>query len=487
MNEWPTRVRIGVPPSSRITSGTAFEQIRLCTTVDPLAARRIRPRIAAARIAVVVEPDTGCAWSSTRKTRSASPSNASPTSASPSRTARCEVLQVLDGWIGSAGWFGNVPSSSPKSMVSSNGRPENTAGTMRPPTPLAVSATTRSGAQRVEVDERAHVRDERRQQVAALDAARVLAALEQARREHRLDLAEAGLLADRARAGAAQLDAVVLRGVVARGEHRGRRIEAPRREVAEVGGREPEVDDVGAGQGRALDERGDQRLRRRPRVAADEHPGGAGERDEGVADAAGDGLVDLVGVDAADVVGLEDRVEGGVCHGGLSDRDYGDRKSVPSSASACGCREHPRRRRRRSAVVGRTVDAPAGRRRSSLPERERQPHQTRSPTPDEAEDGPTRPSHSAVVVPYVSVTCLLVGTTTMKFGVARYGPSRPRPPSSGSTTPSRSPARRCGTRRTRCCRRSCGCSTPHGRQRLFGACRERSSWVACCQLPDRRR
>ena len=38
---------------------------------------------------------------------------------------------------------------------------------------------------------------------------------------------------------------------------------------------------------------------------------------------------------------------------------------------------------------------------------------------------PTRPTHSAVVVPYTSFTCLLVGTTTMKFGVARYGPVAP--------------------------------------------------------------
>ena len=35
MNEWPTRVRTGVPPCSRMTSGTAFEQIRLCRMVAP--------------------------------------------------------------------------------------------------------------------------------------------------------------------------------------------------------------------------------------------------------------------------------------------------------------------------------------------------------------------------------------------------------------------------------------------------------------------
>ena len=35
MNECPTRVRTGVPPFSRMISGTAFEQMRLCTIVSP--------------------------------------------------------------------------------------------------------------------------------------------------------------------------------------------------------------------------------------------------------------------------------------------------------------------------------------------------------------------------------------------------------------------------------------------------------------------
>ena len=35
MNEWPTRVRIGTPPRSRITSGTAREQMRLYRIVAP--------------------------------------------------------------------------------------------------------------------------------------------------------------------------------------------------------------------------------------------------------------------------------------------------------------------------------------------------------------------------------------------------------------------------------------------------------------------
>ena len=49
--------------------------------------------------------------SSTTKTRSASPSKAKPTSAPTSRT-RAHRSRWFSGWIGSAGWFGNVPSSS---------------------------------------------------------------------------------------------------------------------------------------------------------------------------------------------------------------------------------------------------------------------------------------------------------------------------------------------------------------------------------------
>ena len=41
-----------------------------------------------------------------------SPSNASPTSAPLARTRAWRSTR-FSGWIGSAGWFGNVPSSSP--------------------------------------------------------------------------------------------------------------------------------------------------------------------------------------------------------------------------------------------------------------------------------------------------------------------------------------------------------------------------------------
>ena len=65
--------------------------------------------------------------SSTRNTRSASPSKASPTSA-PTSSTRALRSRWFSGWIGSAGWFGNVPSSSGTGARGRTGRPSNTAG-----------------------------------------------------------------------------------------------------------------------------------------------------------------------------------------------------------------------------------------------------------------------------------------------------------------------------------------------------------------------
>ena len=62
--------------------------------------------------------------------------------------------------------------------------------------------------------------------------------------------AQPGVLADRRGAGAAQLDAVVLRRVVAGGEHRAGQVERAAGEVEHVGRAEADVDDVGALRGR---------------------------------------------------------------------------------------------------------------------------------------------------------------------------------------------------------------------------------------------
>ena len=103
MYEWPTRVRTGTPPRSRMISGTALEQMRLCRMVAP----GCLSSMAAATRAVVVEPDTGTPWSSTRKQRSASPSKARPTSAPVARIRCCRATR-FSGWMGSAGWLGKV-------------------------------------------------------------------------------------------------------------------------------------------------------------------------------------------------------------------------------------------------------------------------------------------------------------------------------------------------------------------------------------------
>ena len=59
-------------------------------------------------------------------------------------TARWRSLR-FSTWIGSAGWFGNVPSSSPNSTSGRTAGLRTPSGTTRPPMPFAVSATTLSG------------------------------------------------------------------------------------------------------------------------------------------------------------------------------------------------------------------------------------------------------------------------------------------------------------------------------------------------------
>ena len=186
-------------------------------------------------------------------------------------TARLEVLQVLD-----VDRVGRVVRERAVELAEQEleleGQPRHHRGDDEATHPVGGVGDDPQRRQRRDVDERPDVGDERGQQVATLDPARVLAALEETARNQRLDLGEAGVLADGRGAGPAQLHAVVLGGVVAGGEHRGRRVEGARGEVAEVGGREPEVDDVGAGDGRALDEGGGQRFRRRACVAARRGP-----------------------------------------------------------------------------------------------------------------------------------------------------------------------------------------------------------------------
>src|SRR5918996_1649848 len=140
MNECPTLVRMGLPPCSRTTSGTALDVIRLWTTDDPGARASSRTAIRA----VSVEGLTGSPRSSTTKHRSASPSNASPRSAPCSITVAWRSRR-LAGSIGLASWLGNEPSSSKYSRTTVRPATSSTDGTVCPAMPFAASTTTVSG------------------------------------------------------------------------------------------------------------------------------------------------------------------------------------------------------------------------------------------------------------------------------------------------------------------------------------------------------
>ena len=147
MNEWPTRVRNGVPPASVTISGTASEVIRLWITTGSRPAARSLATSRTATIAVTALGLTGPPSSSTTKQRSASPSKASPRSAPCSTTAACRSRR-FSGSSGLASWFGKLPSSSKYSGTSSIGRGSrpaarpSTAGTVWPAIPLPASTTT---------------------------------------------------------------------------------------------------------------------------------------------------------------------------------------------------------------------------------------------------------------------------------------------------------------------------------------------------------
>ena len=123
------------------------------------------------------------------------------------------------------------------------------------------------------------------------------------------DLLQPGVLAHRPGAGEAELDAVVARRVVRRGEHGPRPVELAGRVVDEVGGGEPQVDDVDALGGRALGERARELDARLAHVARHDDARGSREAGERGTDAPGHVGVELVGHRAPYVVGLEDRAQ----------------------------------------------------------------------------------------------------------------------------------------------------------------------------------
>ena len=124
------------------------------------------------------------------------------------------------------------------------------------------------------------------------------------------DPLEPGVLADRRGARATQLDAVVLRRVVARREHRARQAEPTAGEIELVGGSKPDVHDVRAAGCHAVGECLGQWFGRRAHVMPDNHRARPVEHLEHVDDRTANRpsyvFVELVGNDTADVIRLDD-------------------------------------------------------------------------------------------------------------------------------------------------------------------------------------
>ena len=255
--------------------------------------------------------------SSTTNTRSASPSKAKPMSAPTSRT-RAHRSRWFSGWSGSAGWFGNRPSSSSYMISRSNGQHLEHRGDHQ-----AAHAVGGVGHHLQRLEDRrcrrTSGRGRRRRR-----AGRRWCGRPWWRRPGRPVRASSRTSArpessaHGAGAGQAELDAVVLGRVVRGGEHGAGRVAGAGGEVQEVGGRQAEVDHVDALGADAVAEGVGQLHTRGPHVSRDEDLGHRtplveGEVGEGGTDGVATGCVDLIGIGAPNVVRLEDGIE--VRHG----------------------------------------------------------------------------------------------------------------------------------------------------------------------------
>ena len=124
-----------------------------------------------------------------------------------------------------------------------------------------------------------------------------------------LHLGETGVDTDRTGARQAEFDAVVPGRIVRGREHRAGSVEAARAEVHQVGGGQPQIDDVETVFEQAVAERRQQLRAGRAHVAGDDHPVGAGrlhENCEPDAQRVCDLDIELIGHGPSDVVGLDD-------------------------------------------------------------------------------------------------------------------------------------------------------------------------------------
>ena len=175
-----------------------------------------------------------------------------------------------------------------------------------------------------------------------------------------LDVFQSRARADRRRARAAELDAVVADRVVGRGEHRPGDVEQPGGEVHHLGGAHADVHHVDTGRGRAPAEGRRQVRAVRAHVAADHDAGRAAVAPvttEGRADGEARLRIDLGSHDPANVVGLEDGVEIGHGHPEPSRTRSASGSSGSGRATpgpGCGtCREQVPSRRPRPAPTTR--------------------------------------------------------------------------------------------------------------------------------------
>ncbi len=254
-------------------------------------------------------PGTKSPVSSTKKQRSASPSNATPRSAPSS-----SVFATMNSRFSGSKRVGLVVREGPVGLEEVRARVDRQALEDRRQHHAghSVGRVDHDGERtdRLDVDEREHALDVRGPDVVRLDRPRPRC------RRRRLrgavaDLEKPGLAADRQRPAPHDLQPGVLLRVVRGGDHDPAvQRELPDGEVDHLGPDEPEVEDVRAGRRGSLHHRCRHRRGRDAHVAADGDPFRLEVLDVRTADRPCAVLVELGGVDPADVVCLEDlRIE----------------------------------------------------------------------------------------------------------------------------------------------------------------------------------
>ena len=194
--------------------------------------------------------------------------------------------------------FGNMPSGSCCTLMNLNGRYGSSLSTMSPAPPLPACTTTLSGLQLRTIDVRQQVLDVLGHDVDGEALADARGLREPARLRELPDvLTRPGVAADRTRALAHELHAVVVGRVVARRHHDAAvHLARERREVDDLRAAEADVVDVDAGIEQALLQRLAEQFAREADVPTDDDPLRLDELGIGAPDAVRDVLVEFVGM-----------------------------------------------------------------------------------------------------------------------------------------------------------------------------------------------